>query len=117
MDWFIARSARTEGPLTFEAMVEAANSGRLGRDDLVWQPGTETWQRAGEVASLWCSPDKPPPPPISAKRPWLPAAVALIICGVALLIILPSLLGAEPDQPRPIKRDCAFSDYLKARCR
>ena len=117
MDWFIARSGKVEGPLTFEAMVDAANSGRLGRDDPVWQPGAEVWQRAGDVALLWSPPEKPPPPPSTAKRPWLPAAVALIICGAVLLIFLPNLIWAEPDPPRPIKRDCAFNDYLSGRCR
>jgi hypothetical protein len=117
MDWFIARSAKTEGPLTFEAMVDAAGSGQLGQDDSIWQPGAETWQRAGDVASLWPPSDNPPPPRSTAKRPWLPAAVALIICGTALLIFLPNLIWAEPDPPRSIKRDCAFNDYLKGRCR
>jgi hypothetical protein len=63
MDWFIARNGRAVGPLTFEALVDAALLGHLDGADYVWHSGAKAWQRADEVAALWAPPIEPPPPP------------------------------------------------------
>ena len=90
--------------------------GELAAADCVWQPGAERWARADEIAVLWHVPAEPPSPPWR-KLPWVRAVgVGLILSGAALLILLPSLLVVEPD-PRPGKRDCAFTDYVQGRCR
>ena len=121
MDWFIARDGKLQGPLTFEAMVDAANSGEFGRDDYVWQPGAETWQRADDVAALWLPHLEPLPPTRRRTRNraiWLQGAVvALIVSGSALAVSFTILGSVDREDPRPLKRDCSLGDYLRGKCR
>ena len=46
MEWFVARNGKPVGPLTFDALVDAARRGQLNQEDYVWQPGADTWERA-----------------------------------------------------------------------
>jgi uncharacterized protein DUF4339 len=121
MDWFIARNGKPHGPLTFEALVDAANRGQLGRDDYVWQPGAQTWQRADDVAALWAPPLEPLPPArrrTSKRAIWLQGVVvALIVSGSALVVSFTILGSVDREQPRPMKRDCPLGDHLQGRCR
>jgi hypothetical protein len=93
-------------------LLDAARRGELGRDDHVWQPGSDVWVRADDIVALWAE-------PLSRRKvPWMRAAVVgLVVSGAALLILLPSLISFEPDRPRPIRRNCAFNDYVQGRCR
>lgn len=47
--YFVAQvgTSHTYGPLTRRQVTEALHRGMLERDDRVWQPGMNTWQRAG----------------------------------------------------------------------
>jgi hypothetical protein len=121
MDWFIARNGKPQGPLTFEAMIDAAESGEFGRDDYVWQPGADTWQRADDVAALWMPILEPLPPArrrASKRAVWLQAAVvALIVSGSALVVSFTILGSADREHPRPIKLNCSLGDYLRGYCR
>ena len=119
MDWFIARNGKPVGPLTFDALAEAAQRGQLNQEDYVWQPGADTWARATDVPVLWAPPLRPPPLVRKNRTPWFrPALVGLAVSGTALLIVFASLSRNDvDDHARTIKRDCAFNDYLQGRCR
>ena len=119
MDWFIARNGKPVGPLTGDALVEAAQRGQLSQDDYVWQPGGDTWVRAADLLALWAAPTGPPAHVPKKRAPWFgPALVGLAVSGTALLIFFTSLSRIDADgHARPIKRDCAFNDYLQGRCR
>ena len=112
MDWFIARNGKPQGPLTFQAMLDAVRRGELGPDDYVWQPGSDFWKRADDIVTL-----SPVPPP-RRTLPWRWAAVVgLVVSGAAMLVLLPSFVWVESDPPRASKRDCPFNDYVQGRCR
>jgi uncharacterized protein DUF4339 len=134
MDWFIARNGKPVGPLTFDALVDAARRGQLNQEDYVWQPGGETWERADSVAALW---DHPPRLPLAThtsalvhkkRRPWLRiVALALAISGALLASGVAGIEVSElmfstkqslmdAGHARPIKRDCALNEYLQGRC-
>jgi hypothetical protein len=99
-------------------VADAARRGELAEEHCVWQPGAERWEQAGDIATLWVLPAEQPTFVRTRRTLLWSAVVALIICGTALLLVLPSLLmGADPDPARSIKKNCAFSDYLKGRCR
>jgi hypothetical protein len=67
MEWFVARNGQRMGPLTFDAMVDAAKRGQLAVDDYVWTPGMPEWKPAGSIAAFWSPP--PPPPPTQKVKP------------------------------------------------
>jgi hypothetical protein len=123
MDWFIARNGKVEGPLTFEAVLDAARFGELGSDAQVWQPGADAWQRADEVAGLWADPLEPPTfqeriAAWSSRATWQHAAVvALMVSASALLVSLAVVGPAEKKEPRPLKLDCSLAHYLEGKCR
>jgi membrane protease subunit (stomatin/prohibitin family) len=61
--WHVAENGQSTGPLTLAQLVQAAASGRLRPETLVWTAGMAGWVAAGQVpqlASLW-----PPPLPPS----------------------------------------------------
>jgi hypothetical protein len=62
IEWHLVEAGRRVGPLGAAALAEAARSGRLGRDTLVWCAGMSDWQRAGEVAALATLFEPPPLP-------------------------------------------------------
>jgi hypothetical protein len=123
VEWYLGRGGRAIGPVTFEALAGAARRGQLGRDDYVWQPGSDRWERADDIAALWVPPAEPPPLVRSRtlwlkRTPWLQAAVVgLAVSCTALFVFFTSLSRNDTDQTRPIKRACAFQDYLQGRCR
>jgi hypothetical protein len=121
MDWFIARNGKVEGPLTFDAVVDAARSGAFGPNDQVWEPGADTWQLADEALTLWVAVETPQ---LHRSRTWSKlvtwmqaAAVTMIVSGSALLLSFTILNSIEREHPRPAKRDCALGDYLQSKCR
>ncbi len=52
--WHYGRAGRTVGPMEWTELVERAQRGEFGPDDLVWQPefGPE-WRRAGSIEGLF----------------------------------------------------------------
>ncbi len=50
--WHRADDGRSQGPFSAEQMAQAAQTGRLTRDTLVWCPGMPDWAPAGAVAQL-----------------------------------------------------------------
>jgi hypothetical protein len=119
VDWFVACNGKVVGPLTLEAVADAARRGELGGEDRVWEPGVDQWRPADEVPALWTALE---PAPFWAnwrtRAPWLRAAgVALIVSGSALLVSLTILASTATEAPRPLKRDCALADYLQGKCR
>jgi hypothetical protein len=65
MDWYFARDGTVFGPATFDQLAEAADSGTLGKDDLVWCADMQAWTPAGMV--LW-RPQRMPPPGLWQHR-------------------------------------------------
>jgi hypothetical protein len=49
-DWYIARDGQQAGPLTDRVMQEFVRGGYLNSEDLLWRPGFENWQRAGDIS-------------------------------------------------------------------
>jgi hypothetical protein len=47
VDWYYIADKRQLGPVTFEALEELADTGKLQAADLVWHEGMTTWERAG----------------------------------------------------------------------
>jgi GYF domain 2 len=52
MDWYYTRDGTVFGPMTFDQLAEAADSGMLGKDDLVWRADMQAWTPAGLVSEL-----------------------------------------------------------------
>lgn len=65
--WHIAENGATKGPFSKARMGRMAQEGALTRDTLVWTPGQDGWQAAGQVQELaqlfTILPPPPPPPP------------------------------------------------------
>ena len=133
MEWFVARNGKPVGPLTFDALVDAARRGQLNQEDYVWQPGADTWERADSLPALW----DPPPLRLASqasvllrrmRRHWLgigglalAVSGALLASGVAGIGVSELMFGTRQRQmdaghARPIKRNCALNDYLQGRC-
>lgn len=53
MAWYVARDGQTWGPAELEQLRQAATSGELLPDDLVWQDGMDGWKPASSVPALW----------------------------------------------------------------
>jgi hypothetical protein len=49
-DWYIARNGEQGGPLTDREMQEFVRAGHLHSEDLIWRPGFDSWQRAGDIS-------------------------------------------------------------------
>jgi hypothetical protein len=49
-DWYIARDGEQGGPLTDREMQEFVRAGHLHSEDLIWRPGFDNWQRAGDIS-------------------------------------------------------------------
>jgi hypothetical protein len=61
--WHAVEAGATVGPFTEAQMLEAAATGRLGADTLVWSTGMSGWIPAGQVPPLAARMAAPPPPP------------------------------------------------------
>jgi membrane protease subunit (stomatin/prohibitin family) len=64
--WHIAENGQTKGPFSKAALGRMTTDGGLTRDTLVWTPGQDGWQKAGdlaELAQLFTVLPPPPPPP------------------------------------------------------
>jgi len=65
--WHVMRNGVAEGPITHSELLSRAQSGTLGRADLVWQDGLADWVQAGTIRGLFRA-----PPPAPKMRPvWL----------------------------------------------
>jgi hypothetical protein len=67
-NWYFAVGGVRSGPVTVEELQAAVRDGRLGPEDLVWQPefGPQ-WCRVREVPALAASSAAPQPPPFAAS--------------------------------------------------
>jgi hypothetical protein len=66
-NWYVASDGGKHlGPFTKSALGQMAASGKLRREDMVWQEGTADWLQAQSVAGVF------PPPPASSKPPPAP---------------------------------------------
>ena len=62
MQWWYGIKGQQSGPVTEDALRALAAEGKLGPDDLVWNPGMcDQWQRASAVPGLFASGAVPPP--------------------------------------------------------
>jgi hypothetical protein len=52
IEWHVVEAGRGVGPLRRQQLVEAARSGRLTRETLVWSAGMPDWLPAGDVKAL-----------------------------------------------------------------
>src|SRR5215207_7139029 len=57
--WFSLANGEQRGPYSWEHLISEVRATRLRAHDLVWRPGLETWQPAGDISGLFT----PPPPP------------------------------------------------------
>ena len=69
MEWYVARNGTTVGPVTFDQLADAARTGRLNRDDLVWNDNMESWVPAATVPDLWHEPERKPPRSVWRRAP------------------------------------------------
>lgn len=63
--FFVAVNGQQTGPFDVQTLRAQAESGRLGRDTLVWKQGMESWAAAGsvgELSALFASVPPPLPP-------------------------------------------------------
>jgi hypothetical protein len=56
MEWYILRAGQTDGPRSFESLIEAAKQGELHKDDGLWCQGMTGWTSAVQVPGLWLPP-------------------------------------------------------------
>src|SRR4051812_42406610 len=61
-EWYYARGGSQVGPVTFAQLIEAARTGSVGRDDLVWREGMADWQAASTIPGLMPAPAAAPAP-------------------------------------------------------
>jgi membrane protease subunit (stomatin/prohibitin family) len=65
--WHVTQGGQTTGPFSTASMGRMVQDGSLTRDTMVWTPGQDGWQKAGEVTVLarlfTVQPPPPPPPP------------------------------------------------------
>lgn len=62
--WHIAKAGKTTGPFSTAALGRMVADGDLSRETMVWTPGQDGWQPAGEVPDLSrLFTVMPPPPP------------------------------------------------------
>ena len=59
-EWHLARDGEQYGPYPFSVLVEAVKKEIVGRDDLVWRAGWESWRSAHSVAGLFAPPELAP---------------------------------------------------------
>lgn len=68
MNWFYTSGGVQQGPVTWDALLSLAASGRLQPGDMVWSQNMPSWQQAGTIPGLFpfgmnIPPDAPMPPP------------------------------------------------------
>ena len=79
--WYFMKEGTQQGPLLEEEIRRMAQSGSLGREDLVWSEGMDSWLPASEVGifefpALPPAPPAPPPPPpqyMAPPQPYSPS--------------------------------------------
>lgn len=65
--WYYSQEGKQNGPVPFTQLRELAQSARLRPNDLVWQPGMDSWTPASDFDGVIPrSPSVPPPVPASA---------------------------------------------------
>jgi len=69
--WYYKKDDNEHGPLSHEQLKERAESGQLGRDDLVRREDMEDWMRVSEVEGLLetasqAESNEPPPLPVTS---------------------------------------------------
>ena len=124
MRWYLARDQKVVGPVTFEALLDAARQGRLKRTDHVWQSGSDGWERVDSLPALWES---------TPRVRWRILAMVLLMVAVAAILasrisgkgvselagewrtIMNSRIASE--SARPPKKDCAFGEFIEGKCR
>jgi hypothetical protein len=60
MEWYVARNGTRVGPVTLDQLVDAARTGRLKKEDLVWSDGMQSWVPAATVPDFWHEPERMP---------------------------------------------------------
>jgi len=63
--WHLAENGQTKGPFAAAQLGQMITQGGFSRESLVWAPGQDGWQKAGDIAELapLFSVSPPPPPP------------------------------------------------------
>lgn len=51
--WYYAQNEEQHGPVTATVLKDMAQSGKLGRDDLIWREGMQRWAPARKVRGLF----------------------------------------------------------------
>lgn len=66
--WHITEHGQTHGPYSKARLGRMAQEGTVSRETLVWTPGQDGWQPAGDISDLIALftvlPPPPPPPPL-----------------------------------------------------
>jgi hypothetical protein len=86
MDWYVFSGGRQDGPMSEEVLRELARTGRLRRDDYVWNASMgDDWARAASVPGLFAEAraGAPAMPPPLAAGEFAPAPAAIKRISVA----------------------------------
>jgi len=67
--WHVAENGETKGPFSRATLARMAADGSFARATLVWTPGQDGWQAAGDITSLAQLFTMLPPPPPPAAPP------------------------------------------------
>lgn len=62
-DYFLGINGRQEGPLNFNAVIEAIRSGRAATDTLIWRKGLDRWLQISDLPEFSNLVNFPPPFP------------------------------------------------------
>ncbi len=100
-EWFYAHDGQQNGPVTFEQLVELANSGGLDAiNDQVWNSSMQNWTTAGHISGIFNTPVVPDIPMANPSNPYAAPqsswSESLTSTGFALTEILP---GSELIDP------------------
>jgi len=70
--WYIYRDGQKRGPFNLDQLIDAAHSGKLRPEEMVWGTGMDSWVRADEIEALnpftWQQTTAAAPAPSAAIR-------------------------------------------------
>lgn len=96
--WFYAKDGSQKGPVTIDELRAFAQSGALGRGDLVWNGSMKDWQPAGGIDGIFDAAAIPSgtPPPVSGNPYATPDSAWIHAPGVQVALGEEIEPGSDP---------------------